>query len=77
MPAHFTNGPLVASTNVAPVSGAIIWRWLVLFARKWAMAHKVARDTELLRSAPREHLDDIGVNRADVAYVCEYGRVPK
>ncbi|MHC8494907.1 hypothetical protein ACTU44_19605 [Thalassospira sp. SM2505] len=77
MPAQFTNDSLVATTNVAPVSGASIWRWLVLLPRKWAQATKVARDTEMLRNAPRELLDDIGIARSDVAFICEHGRAPR
>lgn len=77
MPAQFTNDSLVATTNVAPVSGASIWRWLVLLPRKWAQATKVARDTEMLRNAPRELLDDIGIARSDVAFICEHGHAPR
>ena len=77
MPAQFTNGSLVATTNVAPVSGVTIWRWLVLFSRKWALAYKVARDAEMLRNAPREVLEDIGIARNDVAFVCEHGHLPR
>ncbi|MEQ8393093.1 MAG: hypothetical protein RIB30_19080 [Thalassospira sp.] len=77
MPAQFTNDSLVATTNVAPVSGASIWRWLVLFPRKWATAFKIARDTEMLRHAPREVLEDIGIARSDVEFACEKGYAPK
>ncbi|WP_033066962.1 hypothetical protein [Thalassospira australica] len=77
MPAQFTNNSLVASTNVAPVSGVSIWRWLVLFPRKWALAYKVSRDAEMLRNAPREILQDIGIDRMDVDFVCEHGHAPR
>ncbi|HAY47695.1 MULTISPECIES: hypothetical protein [Thalassospira] len=77
MPAQFTNDSLVATTNVAPVSGASIWRWLVLLPRKWAHAHKVARDTEMLRHAPRERLEDIGIARSDIDFACEHGHAPR
>ena len=77
MPAQVTTDPLVATTNVAPVSGASVWRWLVLLPRQWATEFKIARDAEKLRTAPREILDDIGVTRSDVKFVCEYGYVPK
>jgi uncharacterized protein YjiS (DUF1127 family) len=77
MPAQFPNDSLVATTNVAPVSGASIWRWLVLLPCKWAQATKVARDTEMLRNAPRELLDDIGIARSHVAFICEHGRAPR
>ena len=77
MPAQITNDSLVATTNVAPVSGASIWRWLALLPRKWAKAAKGARDTEMLRHAPRELLDDIGIARSDIAFICEHGRAPR
>ena len=76
MPAQVTTDPLVATTNVAPTSAASVWRWLVLLPRKWAHAYKIARDTQMLRSAPREVLDDIGVARRDVQFACEHGRLP-
>jgi len=77
MPAQFTTDSLAATTNVAPVSGASIWRWLVLLPRQWAAAFKVARDTEMLRHAPREVLEDIGIARSDVEFACEKGYAPR
>lgn len=47
------------------------------FSRKWALAYKVARDAEMLRNAPREVLEDIGIDRKDVAFVCEHGHLPR
>ena len=76
MPAHITTEPLAATTNVAPISGASVWRWLVLLPRKWAHAYKIARDTQMLKSAPREVLDDIGIARRDVAFACQHGHLP-
>jgi hypothetical protein len=77
MPAQFTNGSLVATTNVAPVSGVTFWRWLVLFTRKATNAYKVAHDAEMLRNAPREVLEDIGSARENIDFACEHGHLPR
>ncbi|WP_152630585.1 hypothetical protein [Thalassospira sp. HJ] len=69
-----THTPLVATTNIAPVSGASVWRWLALFARKWVNARKLSRDMEFLRAAPRERLEDIGIERRDIDIICREGR---
>lgn len=75
MPAQMTHTPLAATTNVAPVSGASIWRWLVLLHRKWTNARKLSRDMEFLRNAPQSILNDIGVDRQDVDIICREGRL--
>jgi uncharacterized protein YjiS (DUF1127 family) len=78
MPAQMTHTSLAATTtNVAPVSGASVWRWLVLLHRQWLDARKLSRDMEFLRNAPSSLLNDIGINRCDIDVTCKYGRSPK
>ena len=75
MPAQMTHTSLAATTNVAPVSGASVWRWLVLLHRKWADARKLSRDMEFLRNAPQSILNDIGVDRENTDIICKEGRL--
>ena len=75
MPAQMTHTSLAATTNVAPVSGASVWRWLVLLHRKWADARKLSRDMEFLRNAPQSILNAIGVDRENTDIICKEGRL--